>query len=57
MVDVTDIKNVKPGDEVVFFGKQGNAEITATEVEDISGALFTEMSILWGATNKRVLVD
>lgn len=57
MVDVTDLKNVNPGDEVVFFGKQGNAEITATEVEDISGALFTEMSILWGATNKRVLVD
>ncbi len=57
MVDVTDVKGVTPGDEVVFFGKQGNAEITATEVEDISGALFTEMSILWGATNKRALVD
>ncbi|HHQ6627065.1 TPA: alanine racemase [Serratia fonticola] len=57
MVDVTDVKGVTPGDEVVFFGKQGNAEITATEVEDISGALFTEMSILWGSTNKRVLVD
>nr|ELR5169103.1 alanine racemase [Providencia rettgeri] len=57
MVDVTDLKKVSPGDEVVFFGKQGNAEITAEEVEDISGALFTEMSILWGATNKRVLVD
>ncbi|MEQ5732377.1 alanine racemase [Providencia alcalifaciens] len=54
MVDVTDLKKVSPGDEVVFFGKQGNAEITAEEVEDISGALFTEMSILWGATNKRV---
>ncbi|KLN96922.1 alanine racemase [Moellerella wisconsensis] len=57
MVDVTDLKQVNPGDEVVFFGKQGDAEITATEVEDISGALFTEMSILWGATNKRILVD
>ncbi|MDK7156176.1 alanine racemase, partial [Klebsiella pneumoniae] len=48
---------IKPGDEVVFFGKQGNSEITAEEIEDISGALFTEMSILWGATNQRVLVD
>lgn len=57
MVDVTDLKTVNPGDEVVFFGKQGKGEITATEVEDISGALFTEMSILWGATNNRVLVD
>lgn len=57
MVDVTDLKNVKLGDEVVLFGKQGWGEITAEEIEDISGALFTEMSILWGATNKRVLVD
>lgn len=57
MVDVTDLKQVKTGDEVVFFGKQGNAEITAEEVENISGALFTEMSILWGATNQRVLVN
>ena len=57
MVDVTDLKNISPGDEVVFFGKQGQAEVTAEEVEEISGALFTEMSILWGATNKRVLVD
>ncbi|MEQ5042228.1 alanine racemase [Providencia manganoxydans] len=57
MVDVTDLKQVKPGDEVVFFGQQGNAEITAEQVEDISGALFTEMSILWGATNPRILVD
>lgn len=57
MVDVTDLKKVQSGDEVVFFGKQGKAEITAEEVEDISGALFTEMSILWGATNPRVLVD
>ncbi len=45
------------GDEVVLFGKQGNAEIQAEEIEDLSGALFTEMSILWGATNKRILVD
>ncbi len=57
MVDVTDLKQVNPGDEVVLFGKQGKAEITAEEVEDITGALFTEMSILWGATNKRVLVE
>ncbi|WP_058911353.1 alanine racemase [Entomohabitans teleogrylli] len=57
MVDVTDLPQVNPGDEVVLFGKQGNARVSAEEVEDISGALFTEMSILWGATNKRVLVD
>lgn len=57
VVDVTDLKNVTSGEEVVLFGKQGKAEIKAEEIEDISGALFTEMSILWGATNPRILVD
>ncbi|MBJ4957348.1 alanine racemase [Salmonella enterica subsp. enterica serovar Goldcoast] len=57
IVDVTDLPQVASGDEVVLFGKQGNAQVSAEEVEQISGALFTEMSILWGATNKRVMVD
>ena len=57
IVDVTDLPQVVSGDEVVLFGKQGNAQVSAEEVEEISGALFTEMSILWGATNKRVMVD
>ena len=57
IVDVTDLPQVASGDEVVLFGKQGNAQVSAEEVEEISGALFTEMSILWGATNKRVIVD
>lgn len=35
MVNITDLKQVKSDDEVVFFGKQGDAEITSTEVEDI----------------------
>lgn len=57
IVDVTDLPLVTSGDEVVLFGKQGKAQVSAEEVEEISGALFTEMSILWGATNKRVIVD
>lgn len=57
IVDVTDLPQVASGDEVVLFGKQGNAQVSAEEIEEISGALFTEMSILWGATNKRVMVD
>lgn len=57
MVDVTDLNKVDLGDEVVLFGNQGNAKIQAEEIEDLSGALFTEMSILWGAANKRILVD
>jgi alanine racemase len=31
-LDVTDIPDAQPGDEVVFIGRQGNTEITAKEV-------------------------
>lgn len=34
MVDMTVLTISKPGDEVVFFGKQGNSEITAEEIEE-----------------------
>jgi alanine racemase len=34
MVDVTDIDGVDKGDEVVLWGRQGDAEITVTEVAE-----------------------
>jgi alanine racemase len=35
MVDITDIKNVKVGDEVVIIGRSGRAEITADDISKI----------------------
>jgi alanine racemase len=32
MIDVTDVPNVKVGDEVVLYGKQGDAYISVTEI-------------------------
>lgn len=56
MVDVTDIKGgVKPGDEVVLFGKQGSVEITQAELEDINGALLADLYTVWGNSNPRIL--
>lgn len=55
MVDVTDIKGVKPGDEVVLFGKQGQAEITQDEVETINGALLADLYTVWGNSNPKRL--
>jgi alanine racemase len=55
MVDVTDIPVVKPGDEVVLFGKQGNADITQAEMEDINGALLADLYTVWGNSNPRRL--
>jgi len=55
MVDVTDIPGVKAGDEVVLFGKQGDAEITQKELEDIIGVFLAENYTVWSTANPRVL--
>jgi alanine racemase len=48
MIDVTDIANVQPGDEVVLLGHQGDAAITADEMASwantISYEIFTSIS-------------
>ncbi|HHW00309.1 MAG TPA: alanine racemase [Clostridiaceae bacterium] len=52
MVDVTDLKNeVRVGDEVVLFGKQGNCEI---KVEDIARAIGTINYEIVSIIGKRV---
>ncbi len=43
MVDVTNIPDVKVGDEVVLIGKQGDEEITATELADLTGTINYEI--------------
>jgi len=55
MVDVTDIAGVKAGDEVVLFGKQGGAEITQAELEEVLQVFLAENYTLWSTANPRVL--
>jgi len=57
MVDVTDIAGVKPGDEVVLFGKQGDDEITRPELQEAFGMSLTTAYVLWSNSNPRVLKD
>ena len=54
MVDVTDFPDIQVDDEVVIFGKQGGAEITQSEVEDINGALFADLYTVWGNSNPKL---
>ena len=42
MVDVTDIPDVKPDDQVVLLGKQGDAQITAEELAEAAGSFNYE---------------
>lgn len=43
MVDVTDIENVKAGDEVVLIGKSGNLKIDLNELADLSETIVDEI--------------
>ncbi|MGF1905192.1 alanine racemase [Aliivibrio salmonicida] len=54
MIDVTDIKNVQPGDEVVLFGKQNEQTIETKEMEAFSSRSMPELYVIWGATNPKV---
>lgn len=51
MVDVTDIKDVKTEDIAVLIGKQGDEEITATEIARMAGTIPYE---IFTSINKRV---
>jgi alanine racemase len=42
MVDVTDIPDVGVGDEVVLLGKQGNSELSAEELAELSDTINYE---------------
>lgn len=55
MVDVSGIKGVKAGDEVVLYGKQGQEEITQGELETINGALLADLYTIWGNSNPKIL--
>jgi alanine racemase len=48
MVDVTDIRNIRQGDEVILLGRQGDAEISADRLaawaNTISYEILTSIS-------------
>lgn len=55
MVDVTDFPDIQAGDEVVIYGKQGDAEVKQSDIEDINGALLADLYTVWGNSNQRKL--
>lgn len=57
MVDITDLvakQAVNIGDEVVIYGKQGNAQITQAEIEEINDALLADLYTIWGNSNPKI---
>ncbi len=54
LVDVTDLPVVRPGDEVVLLGRQGEEEITADEIAGWMDTISYEVLCLFGTCNERV---
>ncbi|EMW3083039.1 alanine racemase [Vibrio cholerae] len=56
VVDVTEIKGVLPGQEVVLFGQQQKQSIAVSEMENNAELIFPELYTLWGTSNPRFYV-
>ena len=54
MVDVTGVPDVKPGDEAVLMGRDGDAELSADELAAMCDTISYEMLLAHG---KRVPVE
>ena len=55
MVDVTDVPGVRLGSEVVLLGRQGDENITATELAGLSGSIPWEVFCAIGQRVPRVI--
>ena len=55
MADVTDVPGVGVGDEVVLIGRQGEAEVTAEELAELSGTINYEVLSRLGAHIPRLV--
>ncbi|HEX7516637.1 MAG TPA: alanine racemase [Chthoniobacterales bacterium] len=56
MIDVSHIDDATVGDEVVLLGRQGDQEISATELADRAGTISWEITTRIGARVRRVYV-
>jgi alanine racemase len=53
MADVTELKDVEPGDEAVFLGQQGSATITGDEAAESCGTISYEIFCAVGQCGKK----
>jgi alanine racemase len=56
MIDVSDIEDARVGDEVVLMGRQGDAEISCTELADRARTITWEITTRIGSRVRHVFV-
>ena len=57
MVDVTEVPNVKEGDEIVIMGKQGDNEISADDLAAINGTINYEITCCFDLRIPKVYIN
>ena len=57
MVDVSEVPNVKIGDEIVILGRQGNEEITADDLAAINGTISYEITCCFDLRIPKVYIN
>ena len=56
VADVTDIPDVKPGDEVILIGREGHEQITAEDLAKWSGTISYEILLSVGSRVKKEII-
>lgn len=56
VADVTDILDVKPGDEVILIGREGQEQITAEDLAKWSGTISYEILLSVGSRVKKEII-
>lgn len=57
VVDVTDLEQVRAGDEVVLMGRQEDEEISVDEIAALMGTINYEVVCLLGNNNPRIYIN
>jgi len=57
MVDLTEVRDVKEGDDVVVLGQQGNESITAYELADKAGTIPYEILTSLGSYSRKEYIN
>ena len=57
MIDVTDVPDVKVGDEVIMMGSCGDLSITAEEIGKATGTIPNEILCAFGQRLPRVYIE
>jgi alanine racemase len=56
VIDVSDLRDAAVGDEVVLMGRQGDEEISASELAELAGTIHWEIVTRVGSRVRRVFV-